>query len=61
MTNNERAKNVEQTDAILALEGFKAEEAPQWYKDLTKEYVAGNITAEQVTQKTLEKIKSGNF
>jgi hypothetical protein len=61
MANQERAKIVEQTDAILALEGFKASEAPQWYKDLTKEYVAGNITAEQVTKRTLEKIKSGNF
>lgn len=61
MGNHEREQIVEQTDAILALEGFNASEAPQWYKDLTKEYVAGNITAEQVTKSVLEKIKSGNY
>lgn len=54
-----RREIVEQVDAIHRLEGFKPEEAPDWFKDLTEDYILGNLTAESVTQKALEFINNG--
>lgn len=56
-----RREIVEQVDAIHRLEGFTPEEAPSWYKELTKDYILGKVTAEAVTQKALGFIKSGKF
>lgn len=53
-----RREIVEQVDAIHRLEGFSPEEAPDWFKDLTKDYILGNLTAEAVTQRTLDFIKN---
>src|SRR5690554_5425689 len=53
-----RREIVEQVDAIHRLEGFKPEEAPDWFKDLTEGYILGNLTAAAVTQKALEFIKN---
>ncbi|MDZ4262246.1 MAG: antitoxin VbhA family protein [Pseudomonadota bacterium] len=53
-----RREIVEQVDAIHRLEGFKPEKAPDWFKELTEDYIMGNVTAEQATQKALEFIKT---
>ncbi len=53
-----RREIVEQVDAINRLEGFKPEDAPDWFKELTEDYIVGNITAEEATQKALEFIKA---
>jgi hypothetical protein len=57
-TEADRRKIVEQVDAIHRLEGFDPEDAPQWFHDLTEDYVQGRVTAEQATQIALAKIKS---
>lgn len=51
-----RREIVEQVDAVHRLEGFKPEEAPDWFKELTEDYVLGNVSAEEATQKALELI-----
>lgn len=52
-----RREIVEQVDAIHRLEGFKPEEDPYWFKELTEDYIVGKVTAEEATQKALEFIK----
>lgn len=54
-----RREIVEQVDAIHRLEGFTPEHAPDWFKELTEDYVLGKVSAEAVTQKALEFIKKG--
>lgn len=56
-----RREIVEQIDAIQRLEGFTPEDAPDWFKELTEDYILGKITAEAVTQKALEFIKNRNL
>ena len=56
-----RREIVEQLDAIQRLEGFTPEDAPDWFKELTEDYILGKVTAEAATQKALEFIKSGAF
>lgn len=56
-----RREIVEQVDAIQRLEGFAPEEAPDWFKELTEDYILGKVTAEAVTQKALEFIKNRNL
>lgn len=56
-----RREIVEQVDAIQKLEGFDPEDVPDWFKELTEDYILGNVTAEAATQKALEFIKSQNF
>lgn len=53
-----RREIVEQVDAIHRLEGFTPEDAPDWFKDLTEDYVLGRVTAEEATQKALDLIKT---
>lgn len=53
-----RREIVEQVDAIHRLEGFAPEDAPDWFKELTEDYILGNVTAEEATQKALALIKS---
>lgn len=53
-----RREIVEQVDAIHRLEGFTPEDAPDWFKELTEDYILGNLTADAVTQKALEFIKN---
>lgn len=53
-----RRKVVEQVDAIHQLEGFDPKGAPQWFHDLTEDYVQGRVTAEHATQIALVRIKS---
>ncbi len=53
-----RREIVEQVDAIHRLEGFEPEEAPEWFKELTHDYILGKVTAEEATQKALELIKA---
>lgn len=52
-----RREIVEQVDAIHRLEGFTPEDAPDWFKELTEDYILGKITAEAVTQQALGFIK----
>ena len=52
-----RRKGVEQVDAIHQLEGFDPADAPQWFHDLTEDYVKGRVTAEHATQIALSRIK----
>ncbi|MGN0921121.1 MAG: antitoxin VbhA family protein [Cellvibrio sp.] len=54
-----RREIVEQVDAIHRLEGFKPGDAPDWFRELTEDYVLGKVSAEAVTQKALEFIKNG--
>lgn len=56
-----RREIVEQVDAIHKLEGFDPEDVPSWFKELTEDYILGNVTAEAATQKALEFIKGGQF
>lgn len=56
-----RREIVDQIDAIHRLEGFKPEDAPDWFKELTEDYILGKVTAEAATQKALEFIKSSAF
>lgn len=56
-----RREIVQQVDAIHRLEGFTPEDAPDWFKELTEDYILGKVTAEAVTQKALEFIKNRNF
>lgn len=56
-----RREIVEQVDAIHRLEGFTPEDAPDWFKELTEDYILGKVTAEAATQKALEFIKNRNF
>lgn len=56
-----RREIVEQVDAIHRLEGFAPEDAPDWFKELTEDYILGKVTAEVATQKALEFIKNRNF
>lgn len=56
-----RREIVDQVDAIHRLEGFKPEDAPDWFKELTEDYVQGKVTADAATQKALEFIKSSAF
>ena len=56
-----RREIVNQVDAIHQLEGFTPEDAPDWYKELTEDYILGKVTAEAATQKALEFIKSSAF
>lgn len=56
-----RREIVEQVDAIHRLEGFTPEDAPDWFKELTEDYILGKVTAEAATQKALEFIKSSAF
>ena len=56
-----RRERVQQVDAIHRLEGFTPEDAPDWFKELTEDYILGKVTAEAVTQKALEFIKNRNF
>lgn len=53
-----RREIVEQVDAIHRLEGFKPEEAPDWFKELTEDYVLGRVAAEEATQKALDLINA---
>lgn len=56
-----RREIVEQVEAIHNLEGMSAKDAPQWFNDLTEEYIQGNITIEAAKLKTLERIAIRNF
>jgi hypothetical protein len=51
-----RRENVEQSEAISRLEGFRPEDAPQWFHDLTEAYIQGKVSAEQATQFALARI-----
>jgi RecA/RadA recombinase len=53
-----RREAVEQVDAIHQLEGFDPADAPQWFHDLTEDYVQGRVTAEHATQIALVRIKN---
>lgn len=50
MTPEQRRENVEQTDAIMGLDGLNSEDLPQWFHDLTAAYIQGKVSAEQATQ-----------
>lgn len=56
-----RRQIVEQVDAIQMLEGFNPDDVPDWFKELTEDYILGNVTAEASTQKALEFIRSGKY
>lgn len=56
-----RREIVEQVDAIHRLEGFTPGDAPDWFKELTEDYILGKVTAEAATQKALEFIRIGIF
>lgn len=56
-----RREIVDQVDAIYRLEGFTPEDAPDWFKELTEDYILGKVSAEAATQKALEFIKSSAF
>lgn len=56
-----RREIVEQVEAIHNLEGMSVKDAPQWFNDLTEEYIQGNITAEAATQQALARIRVGDF
>ena len=56
-----RREIVEQVEAIHSLEGMSAKDAPQWFNDLTEEYIQGNVTAEAATQQALVRIRAGDF
>lgn len=57
----QRRQIVEQVDAIHRLEGFDSADVPDWFKELTEDYILGNVTAEAATQKALEFIRNGQI
>lgn len=56
-----RREFVEQVEAIHNLEGMSAADAPQWFHELTEDYILGNITVEAATQQALVHIKAGDI
>ena len=57
----QRRQIVEQVDASFALSGFDSEDVPDWFNELTEDYILGNVTAEAATKKAMEFIKSGDY
>lgn len=60
-TEAERREIVEQTDAIHRLSGFDTEDSPQWFKELTEDFISGKVTAEEASKIGHENLKAGNF
>lgn len=57
----QRERDLRDIDAILANEGFKPEEAPQWYKDLKAQYIQGAVSSDEMTKTVLHNLKNNNF
>lgn len=60
-TEAERRENVEQVDAMHRLEGFDTTDKPQWFNDLTTDYIKGKVTAEEASKIGHERLKAGDF
>ncbi len=56
LSEKERAKNIEDIDAILANEGFEPGKAPDWYQELKRQYIAGEIDSAEMTQIVLKNL-----
>ena len=60
-TESERRENVEQVEAMHKLEGFDITDTPQWFKELTDDYIKGKVTAEEASKIGHERLKAGDF
>lgn len=60
LSEKDRAKSIEDIDAILTNEGFDPSQAPDWYKELKRQYIAGEIESQQMTEAVLKNL-ANNF
>lgn len=56
-----RRNIVEQVEASHNLEGMSTKDAPQWFHDLTQDYIDGKVTAEEASKIGLARLKAGDY